>query len=342
MLESLLERINQQEFELLSEDIKSALADHHLWMQQINLAIASRESLHEDSFIGEDAHQHCHFGVWLRKLLEDEGFKNDAFTDIDQLHQQLHSTARQLLLSFAKTQQFNATDYANLLDIQRLFFNTVLQVLEFSVVSKNQFDPTTKLMNRRSVHTILANEKHRMQRIKDSSCCIAIGDIDNFKNFNDEYGHDLGDSVLAHVATIFNDTIRRYDSVARFGGEEFLFVLPDMSIEDAAQALERVRTNLATSPFLHQGKPLSITASFGVTQLCRYCDINGSIKRADVALYNAKNNGRNKTVCVDSRKLIEELKLCTVDPTPEELESFIRNHCEIVPSTNDLSLLPTS
>jgi len=329
MLESLLERINQQEFELLSEDIKSSLADHHRWMQRINLAIASRESIQEHSFIGEDAHLHCHFGIWLKTVLEDEGFQNEVFSDIDKLHQQLHEQARDLLTSFSQTQQFDAEQYSQVLDTQRLFFNAVLHVLEFSVISTNQFDPTTKLMNRRSVHTILAHEKHRMQISEGASCCIAIGDIDKFKDFNDQYGHDLGDKVLEHVASTFNDTIRRHDSVARFGGEEFLFVLPDMTIQEASKALERVRKKLASSPFDHQGSPLTITASFGVTQLCRYCDINGSIKRADVALYNAKNRGRNKTVCVDAKRLIEDLKLCTVDPSPEELEALIENHCVI-------------
>ena len=329
MLEKLLERINQQEFELLSDEIKQALSEHHLWMHRISMAIASRTPIEELSFTEQNAHLHCKFGSWLRNLLTDEQFQGDEFDAIDELHQKLHKSGRKLLLNLNKSPEFDEETYANFLTQQREFFNAVLKILEFSIVSENQFDHTTKLMNRRSVYTILAHEKHRMQRTEGSHCCIALADIDRFKAFNDKYGHDVGDIVLEHVASLFNNTIRRYDSVARFGGEEFLFVLPDMDVEDAVIAIERVRLKLASSVVEHQGKELSVTASFGITQLCPHCDINGSLKRADVALYRAKDLGRNKTVCVDSADLFKDISRCSVDPDGKQLEEFITEHCTI-------------
>lgn len=330
MLEKLLERISQQEFELLSDEIKQALSEHHLWMHRISMAIASRTPIDEPSFTEQNAHLHCKFGSWLRNLLADEQFQGDEFDAIDELHQKLHQSGRALLLNLNKNSEFDEETYAAFLTEQREFFNAVLKILEFSIVSENQFDHTTKLMNRRSVYTILAHEKHRMQRAEDSLCCIALADIDHFKKFNDKYGHDVGDIVLEHVASLFNNTIRRYDSVARFGGEEFLFVLPDMDLSDASIALERVREKLASTVIEHQGEKLSITASFGVTQLCRHCDINGSLKRADVALYRAKDLGRNRTVCVDSRDLFKDPDRCNVDPDSEQLTEFITQHCTII------------
>lgn len=329
MLESLLERINQQEFSLLSEDIKNSLAEHHLWMQKINLAIAAREPLLEHSFIASDAHEHCHFGQWLTDLLADNEFNCEPFVSINTLHVQLHNQARDLLLSFKDTQSFDEPGYANFLNTQRLFFNSILEILEFSVVSTHQFDPTTKLVNRRSAYAILAHEKQRMHRLENASCCIALADIDFFKAFNDQHGHDVGDQVLEHVASVFNSKVRRYDTVARFGGEEFLFVLPDMNIKQASQTIERVRRKLATSSFVNNGIPLNVTASFGVTQLCEHCDINGSLKRVDVALYKAKELGRNKTVCVDSIELFKKVQLCTIDPNEAQLKQMIQEHCEV-------------
>jgi diguanylate cyclase (GGDEF)-like protein len=218
----------------------------------------------------------------------------------------MHNITRQLIQQRDEENIIDNVLYAEFLDVQHQLFDQMLILFEFTVISRNQFDPTTKLMNRRSVDTILAHEKHRMERSEQADCCLVIADIDNFKLFNDTYGHDVGDQVLEHVATIFHQSIRRHDSVARFGGEEFLFVLPDMSLEDASKTIDRVRMKLASSYITSRGEKLSVTASFGVTQLCRLCDIKETVKRADMALYEAKHRGRDCTVVVDTAKLVDE------------------------------------
>ena len=330
MLESLLERINHEEFVLLSEDIKTSLAEHHIWLQRINLAVATRSPINEHSFIADDGHKHCHFGLWLARIMAQEEFDSPIFDKIDTLHVDLHKKASQLI-EFLQTQEpIDEALYTAFLDTQRLFFNAVLELLEFSVVTTHQFDTTTKLMNRRSVHNILAHEKNRMADKAGATCCIALADIDHFKAFNDRYGHDVGDKVLEHVAAVFNNIIRRYDSVARFGGEEFLFVLPDMSIQDVSRTINRVRSQLSKTPFETESGPIYITASFGVTQLCRHCNTQGSIKRADVALYEAKSRGRNICVSVDAAKLLQRIELCSIDPTEEQLKEMIQEYCEVI------------
>ena len=330
MLELLLERIDHEEFILLSEDIKSSLAEHHIWLQRINLAIATRTPIKEHSFIAEDGHRHCHFGLWLAKIMAEEGFDSPIFNQIDQLHVELHMKGSELIYSLHMGHPLDEPLYASFLDTQRLFFNAVLELLEFSVITTHQFDHTTKLMNRRSIHSILAHEKQRMDKTQDTVCAIAMADIDHFKAFNDRYGHDLGDKVLEHVASVFNSAIRRYDSVARFGGEEFLFVLPDMAINDAARTIERVRKKLSTSQLESEFGPLAVTASFGITQLCPHCNTEGSLKRADIALYKAKARGRNLCVSVDASKLLQHPELCSIDPSEEQLQEIIQKYCEVI------------
>lgn len=301
MFTSLLERRDQADVEQLSDEIKSALADHHRWMHKVSLAVAARRPMKDRSFIATDAHQYCYFGQWLRTLLADERFQTRAFEKIDQLHKELHDTARVLLLSLEQTQQCDEAQYDTFLKIQHTFFNCVLSMLEFSVISKYQFDPTTKLLNRRSANMLLAHEKVRLQqRANHASCCIALGDIDKFKAVNDTHGHDLGDLVLEHVACIFKATIRKHDSVARFGGEEFLFIMPGLDLTGTEKVIERVREELASTPYIHKGQALTITASFGVTQLTPDDDIKDAVKRADIALYTAKDEGRNRTVCLSA------------------------------------------
>ncbi|WP_286236597.1 diguanylate cyclase [Neptuniibacter halophilus] len=298
MLESLLERIDHQAFARFSEQIKHALAEHHLWLQRINLAIAARESIDEPSFTAADAHQHCHFGGWIEQLLRDETFHNPTCIEIETLHQQLHQSARNLLLDFDQNGQFNRERYAEFLDIQRLFFNNILQLLEFAVASQQQFDPLTNLLNRKSIMTILSGQICQISNSPEANtCCVALADIDHFKKVNDQFGHDVGDRVLQHTASLFQKSIRRHDSVARIGGEEFLFILPDMSMDDALQVIERVRLRLAANQMHFQEQSMVVTASFGLTRLEPGEQIETLLKKADTAMYQAKAAGRNQTCC---------------------------------------------
>lgn len=309
MLEHLLESIDQQEFETLSEDIKRSLGEHRKWMNKITTALVLHQPLTELDFIAPDAHEHCKFGRWMHKLLADPIFQQGSFLKLEQYHKELHVKARELVESLNQGEPVDEGLFTAFLESRDHFFYMVLEILEFSVINKHQFDPTTKLMNRRSVDALLAHEVHRMQRDEDANTCIVLADIDFFKRVNDCYGHDAGDKVLEMVADIFHQSIRRHDTVSRFGGEEFLFIFPDMNLAETSEVVERVRKKLAEAALDYQGQQISVTSSFGVTQLCPHCEIKDSIKRADIALYQAKSSGRNCTVSIDVAHMIEQKEM---------------------------------
>ena len=120
-------------------------------------------------------------------------------------------------------------------------------------------------------------------------------DLDHFKTVNDTYGHLAGDNVLREAAQYFNSKIRPYDSICRYGGEEFLICLPNTSMNMAKIILNRLRTGLALlSIALGERERIKITASFGVTKMSSDMSINDTISRADKALYAAKLGGRNQ------------------------------------------------
>ncbi|RTE66239.1 diguanylate cyclase [Amphritea opalescens] len=304
VIENLLESLHHEDFETLADDIKHSLESHRDWMMRIMTALVTRQPLNEDQFIACDAHLHCHFGRWLSRIFEDELFKQGSFLKIEAYHTQLHDAARTVIQQLNRQQEVNTDDLNYFIRIQKELFDMVMVLFEFSVQNKQQFDPTTRLINRRSVGAILASEYHKRQQLDDYVCCIAMADIDHFKNVNDLWGHDVGDLLLAHTAQLFNDSIRRHDTVSRYGGEEFLFIFPDMTLEQAGPVVDRIRQKLADTPVSHQGNSLQVTASFGVTQLSRHTDIKSSIKRADIALYAAKDNGRNITMSIDSKAIM--------------------------------------
>ncbi len=156
-------------------------------------------------------------------------------------------------------------------------------------------DQLTGALNRRGFDEIYDSEVARARR-RQSPLCVALLDIDNFKKLNDSLGHDAGDAALIHLVSVIRDTLRPQDTLARFGGEEFIILLPDTTVEDAGKALTRVQRELTRRFFLANNEKLLITFSAGVTEVRSTDTKDGATKRADEAMYTAKKAGKNRVV----------------------------------------------
>ena len=155
-------------------------------------------------------------------------------------------------------------------------------------------DELTGLKNRRHIMKRLSEEFERATRLNDS-LCIIIFDIDHFKRINDTYGHLCGDQVLKKVALQMSDNLRRYDSIGRIGGEEFLVIMPEASIQDATVLAERLLQTVRSDQFGDGTCSFAITVSAGIASLAAADkNVSSLIKRADSALYKAKENGRDR------------------------------------------------
>ena len=156
-------------------------------------------------------------------------------------------------------------------------------------------DQLTGALNRRGLEEAVENEVARAQRRK-SPLCVALLDIDNFKKLNDTLGHEAGDAALIHLVTVVRETLRPQDTLARFGGEEFIVLLPDTPVDDAKTALIRLQRELTKRIFLADNEKVLITFSAGVTEY-RADDSQATVtKRADAAMYAAKKAGKNRVV----------------------------------------------
>ena len=158
-------------------------------------------------------------------------------------------------------------------------------------------DQLTGLLNRHGLEEMFDKESARARR-HDTILCVGLLDIDNFKKLNDSLGHDAGDQALVHLATVCRETLRPQDSIARFGGEEFIIILPETPLDDAVKALTRLQRELTKRFFLHDNEKVLITFSAGVTQMGADEDQASVIKRADEAMYEAKQTGKNRVVSV--------------------------------------------
>jgi diguanylate cyclase (GGDEF)-like protein len=163
-----------------------------------------------------------------------------------------------------------------------------------NLTAQAETDPLTGLRNRRSALELALKEFDRYRRRRHPVSALMI-DIDHFKSVNDNHGHATGDAILQEVAKALTSGLRPYDTLARWGGEEFLVLSPHCSFSDALGLAERLRKILSQSPLqLPEGGSLPVTASFGVASASIVADtLDAVAKSADRALYLAKKRGRN-------------------------------------------------
>ncbi|MED5511601.1 MAG: GGDEF domain-containing protein, partial [Pseudomonadota bacterium] len=175
--------------------------------------------------------------------------------------------------------------------------NTQLGQLAQEMQSQAFKDALTQLPNRRAFDNSYEDYQRitKQQQQKMKQVCVILADIDYFKQVNDNHGHEVGDGILELFSTFLTQSLRTSDDVYRFGGEEFVIVLPLCSVSDAAKIIENMITKLNTEPFEVGELSLLIRASFGLTVM-REEQQKSVIARADAALYEAKGSGRNQLV----------------------------------------------
>ena len=196
------------------------------------------------------------------------------------------------------------------IDIRSFFHNTKHYVVSFTDITQLQeytyelqyqanHDNLTKLYNRQKFNEELDKEILRENRYQHR-LSIVMFDIDDFKIINDTYGHDIGDIVLIKISEIVKHTVRSTDIVARWGGEEFMVLLPETSLDEAKTMAENVRTNVEAISFEEFDSP--VTISLGITEYIVNKDNKDSLlKNVDLALYEAKGSGKNKVVAYEEK-----------------------------------------
>ena len=159
-------------------------------------------------------------------------------------------------------------------------------------------DPLTKLSNRREINNRL-NKIYHESRSSGESFVIGIGDIDNFKRVNDTYGHDMGDVVLASVAGTIGNNLPKDGCASRWGGEEFLFVLPNTDINTGKECADKIISLIRQQTFTLDDKIFSVTMTIGIYECTSEDSLDNVISRADSRLYKGKHNGKDHTEYTD-------------------------------------------
>ena len=187
------------------------------------------------------------------------------------------------------------TEQLHLVVEEKTLLAVQLQQQSAAFAQQARQDGLTGLANRRAFDERLAQEFNRANRLHHSLCMVML-DIDHFKRINDQWSHVAGDLVLKRIADIFASTVRDIDLAARWGGEEFVLLLPEVNLAEGVEIAERLRTRLAQTDFSDVAPGLKVTASFGVAVNSGYAHYEKMLSRVDSLLYQAKNQGRDQ-VC---------------------------------------------
>jgi diguanylate cyclase (GGDEF)-like protein len=173
------------------------------------------------------------------------------------------------------------------------FYRRTILIAEARLRKQATLDALTGLANRSHFEALATSALARSQR-DGTPVTLLLCDVDLFKCINDQYGHAVGDSVLVAMAKVLATNLREGDVLARWGGEEFLALMPASPLDDARATAERIRAAIEQTPLDVSHVPIALTMSFGVAQVHSAEDLQAAIARADKALYQSKNAGRNR------------------------------------------------
>ncbi len=294
MYSELTQQLKRMELESLTDALEVAVTTHLNWLSNVNKALVCNDVGTLHLCPEGDSYKCCQFGRWYYSVTNTILTEDTIFKKLGRLHKDMHIKVYQLIKKLVSTDKITLEYYQQFIDLQGDFFEVLTLLSKDSAESLGNVDFLTGLPNRRAFHKMLLMEDNRIKRSNITSS-IAIADIDYFKKVNDSYGHDAGDKVLAQVANIFRSSIREHDTVSRFGGEEFIFCLPEINSFEAYHVIERTRLRIEKQVFdVDADDVVRVTCSFGISQFNRSVSPAEALSYADASLYKAKESGRNR------------------------------------------------
>jgi diguanylate cyclase len=285
--------LEREEIQHLTEELEVIIAAHLAWFKQINRTLVCAGPVNKTD-LAEDAHLRSPFGQWYYSRDPHPLEESLDYKDLGVTQQAMHAAARLALLDIMDGRRPSPSLYDQCIDLA-LRLNTTLRRMQLEIIGELlTTDSLTGCATRRGMLVRLREEHERAQRIQ-RPCCLCLLDFDRFKRINDERGHPAGDAVLRQGMKFIAGTLRKYDSIYRYGGEEFLICLPGTPMKDAALVVERIREGLERQPIrLPDGALISVTASFGLAEMQPNLGVEETIANSDMALIRAKEHGRNR------------------------------------------------
>jgi len=292
-------RIHPSELQRMQEGLQQAIIEHAEWYRRIIRTLVCRLVV-DPADLRQEAFCSCGFGRWLHDPAQRTLKERPQYAPIESGHRRLHELAAEVLNELTDRASVSVPTFDRFVEHSVRLRVDLDSLRNDIVIALRSRDYVTGTFRRLEVLPSLREARELAVRGVQPSC-IAFMDLDRFKAVNDTYGHGLGDEVLAQAARCIIEHLRMYDRVFRYGGDEFLVLLPGTRPEEAWHLVERIRRELAEATLGRgpEGQVVRLTASFGITSLESDLTVEESVARADKALLLAKAAGRNRVVCWD-------------------------------------------
>jgi len=284
--------------DLVEKKIISYYESHLEWLSKLALNIKDEK---RDNFVELD-HCRCNFGKWLHNDAKEIIQNNSKYLAIVTIHKNLHMLAQKIYNILEKKEYHILINYLEKCELMSLGIGTELALLDNIIINKKAAkDSLTGALNRQGLRNIFQTH-YELALATSNSFILAICDLDHFKLLNDTYGHVAGDKVLQHFVAVVKRNLRNSDVIIRYGGEEFVIMLPSIHKENGLKAMQNICSDFAASTLLFDNQEIRSTVSIGMIEVepsHPYANdfLNEYIVQADKKLYCAKGNGRN---CVEA------------------------------------------
>jgi diguanylate cyclase (GGDEF)-like protein len=275
--------------------LNEAIHNHRLWFDKLHTSILCKQPFAAD-ILHHAAHTQCKLGQWYYSDASDAVKAFKEFWELESAHQFMHDNARHLAQRVLDNEEIPLETYQVFLENQHKLIELLSTMRDTLIEYRYSFDALTGSLNRKSITLLLDRAYENLCRYSQEYS-LAMVDIDNFKDINDQYGHLVGDEVLRELSEFFQKSLRRSDSVGRYGGEEFLLMFPETSVDTAYEIMQQARKKISDMTIQVEYRKIQVTFSAGISE-ARMDDDDAwaAVKRADIALYQAKGAGRNRIV----------------------------------------------
>ena len=272
--------------------LNDAIIGHSKWLIEWNTRVICGIPV-EPPYISETSHKDCFFGRWYYGKHPSFMIQKSEFANLDTHHSDVHTCMRAIVNKTNNKTPVSRDEYKQFVDSEATFSQSLITLRDEIYKLLLSYDHLTGALNRQAFFHILEQEQSRIARFSELGCLVLL-DIDKFKNINDNFGHSAGDNVLKTISQFIIENLRPYDSICRYGGEEFLICMPKTTIEQSHVIIDRLREELSHETIsISDRKTINVTASFGIAAISDDVELSEAIENADKALYEAKTGGRN-------------------------------------------------
>ncbi|QFR49677.1 sensor domain-containing diguanylate cyclase [Sulfurimonas lithotrophica] len=283
--------------DLMDRNMLNHYESHLLWLSSLADSIYKED---EDNFPEVDPKK-CDFGKWLQNDAKAIIQNNSKQTVIHNLHDNLHLFAKKIKNNIPLNEHHSIITYLEKCEMLSLSIGTELALIDNILMNHKVLkDHLTGALNRQSLKNIFKNQ-YELAVATSNPFVIAMCDLDHFKKLNDNHGHLCGDKILTHFVNVVNKKTRNSDIIIRFGGEEFVMILPAVDKNIANKVFKDICEEYYKTPFEYEGKKVQNSVSIGFVEITPRIHYKPSflddyLAMADQQLYRAKDNGRNR-VC---------------------------------------------